>query len=173
MLLSAIAVGSSPSRISVGTIDCIAGPPTTKPKPTSVVPNRTGMAAAIPVNPGSANIQAAIEPDPATQSTRPSRICRAGLPVSAHFPLVGLRINCGANCTTPTSPTIRADLVASYITMAATMLCVHTATTAKILPQNSGPKTGSNISPHALRAGSREAAVASAVIAAPRSRSDR
>ena len=42
--------------------------------------------------------------------------------------------------------------VASYITIAATMPCVHTATTANILPQSSAPNTGSNISPSASRA---------------------
>ena len=42
--------------------------------------------------------------------------------------------------------------VASYITIAATMPCVHTATTANILPQSSAPNTGSNIGPSAPRA---------------------
>ena len=108
----------------------------------------------MPSSVGTAYIQTAIEPEPNTQNTRPSRICRAGLPVSAHLPLVGARISCGANCTTPTSPTISADRVASYITTAATSPCVHTATTANILPQNRVPKTRSNMSPRAPRDGS-------------------
>ena len=89
MLLSAIAVESSPSRIRSGTIDCIAGPPTTKPKPTSNDPTSTGIATEMPCSPGSAKSHTAAKPDPATHSTLPSRICRAGSPVSAHFPLSG------------------------------------------------------------------------------------
>ena len=165
MLLSAIAVESSPSRMRFGTIDCIAGPPTTKPKPTRSDPASTGTAADMPRSPGSAKNHTAAKPEPATQSTLPRRIWRAGFPVSAHLPLVGLRISCGPNCATPTSPTISADPVASYITIAATMPCVHTATTANILPQNSAPNTGSNISPSAPRG--RGGAVASAVIRQP------
>lgn len=84
-------------------------------------------------------------------STRPHRIWRAGLPMSAHLPLVGLRISWGRNWATPTRPTITAEPVASKITMAATMPCVHTATTENILPQNRAPKTGSNISRKAPR----------------------
>jgi hypothetical protein len=125
----------------------------------------------MPRSPGSTRNHTAAKPEPATQSTLPKRIWRAGLPVSAHLPLVGLRISCGPNCATPTSPTIKADPVASYITIAATMPCVQTATTANILPQNSAPKTGSNINPSAPRG--RTAAVASAVIRAPRSGSRR
>ena len=110
-------------------------------------------------------------PDPTTHITLPSRICRAGLPVSAHLPLVGLRISCGPNCTTPTRPTMSAECVASYITIAATMPCVHTATTANIFPQNSAPNTGSNISASAPR--DCGGAVAAAVIRRPRVRSVR
>ncbi len=73
--------------------------------------------------------------------------------MSAHLPLVGVRINWGPNCATPTRPTISAECVASYITIAATMPWVHTATTANILPQNNAPNTGSNIRPSAPRAG--------------------
>ena len=150
-LFSAIAVDSSPSRIRLGTIDCIAGPPTTNPNPTSSVPNSTGTAADIPCSPGCTNSQPAITPEPAVHSTRPSRIWRAGLPVSAHLPLVGLNTSCGANWATPTRPTISADPVTSYITIAATMPWVHTATTEKILPQNRAPNTGSTIRPSAPR----------------------
>src|SRR5690606_30797840 len=89
MLFSAIAVDSSPSRIRFGTTDCIAGPPTTKPNPTSRVPSSTGRPAAMPVLSGWTNIHTAISPDPATHSTRPSRIWRIGSPVSAHLPLTG------------------------------------------------------------------------------------
>ena len=80
MLLSAMAVESSPSRIRFGTIDCIAGPPTTKPNPTSVDPMSTGTAADRPCSAGSANSHTATDPDPTTHITLPSRICRAGLP---------------------------------------------------------------------------------------------
>ena len=151
MLLSAMAVDSSPSRMRSGTIDCMAGPPTTKPKPTKVEPSNTGTAAEKPRSSGSTNIQVATKPEPATHNRRPSRICLPGLPLSAHFPLIGLRISWGPNCTTPTRPTISAEPVASYMTTAAMMLCVHTATTENILPQNSAPKTGSNISANAPR----------------------
>ena len=93
MLLSAMAVESSPSRMRFGTIDCIAGPPTTKPNPTSRDPMSTGIAIAMPFRSGSANSHTAAKPEPATHNTLPSRICRAGLPVSAHLPLVGLRMS--------------------------------------------------------------------------------
>lgn len=94
-------------------------------------------------------------------NTRPHRIWRAGSPMSAHLPLVGLRMSWGRNCATPTMPTITAEPVASKITMAATMPCVHTATTENILPQNRAPNTGSNINRRAPRGCGR--AVVSAV----------
>jgi len=74
MLLSAMAVESSPSRMRFGTIDCIAGPPTTKPKPTSRVPMSTGIAIASPRSSGSANSHTAAKPEPATHNILPSSI---------------------------------------------------------------------------------------------------
>lgn len=113
MLLSAMAVDSSPSLIRLGTMDCIAGPPTANPKPTSSDPRSTAVAAAVPCAEGAVNNHTATRPEPTAQNTRPSRICRTGFPVSAHLPLVGVSRSCGPNWATPTMPTISAERVAS------------------------------------------------------------
>jgi hypothetical protein len=145
-LLSAMAAAISPGRIRDGTIECMAGPPTTNPRPTTREAANTGAAPGSPSTPPASQIQSASPPEPSPVRIRPATICSAAWPRSAIFPLSGANSSWGANCTAVTAPTTKAERVSSKATIAATMLWIQIPEDESTLPQKNGPKTGSTIS---------------------------